>query len=108
MSGNRPELKIAIKPRDGSGERVSLFAFWRGQNGKLSGQLDRRVVELAAKLEDGTIVRAKRSTDGKSTHFIDAFEERATQARAEEPAADFGGGFGNDDLPFDRIRGEVL
>jgi hypothetical protein len=94
MSGNRPELKIAIKPRDG-GERVSLFAFWRGKNGKLSGQLDRRVTELAAKLEDGTVVRVKRGADGKSTHFVDAFEERATQ-RAEEPAADFG----DDELPF--------
>ena len=96
-NSNRPSLKISVKPRgEGNGQgRISLFAFWR-RDGKLSGALDKRVVELAAKLEDGSIVRVKRDAEGKVSHFIDAFEERAT-SRAEEPAADFGD---DDLLPF--------
>lgn len=66
MAGNRPELKISIKATDG-GERVSLFAFWRRDNGRLSGSLDRRVKGIRVVMEDGTHVDLRR-VDGKHTH----------------------------------------
>lgn len=107
---NRPRLSVSVKPKDGSGGRISLLAAW-DRDGKLSAQLDRRIVELAVKLETGEIVRVKRGADGKPDHWVDVYENsgeqaprsqpprderRATQRDAFEPSDDFGG----DDLPF--------
>lgn len=103
---NRPELKITIKPVDG-GERVSLFAFWRRDNGKLNGSLDRRVRGIRVVLDDGTHVDLRR-VDGKHTHWIDCFEERNDGKReaggyGQSQRDDFppdGGGFDDDEIPF--------
>lgn len=113
MAGNKPELKIAIKPVDG-GERVSLFAFWRRDNGKLSGSLDRRVKGIRVVLEDGSHVDLRR-VDGKHTHWIDCFEESdggggprsggysgggGSRHGDDFPADDGGADWGSDDVPF--------
>src|SRR5690606_41457019 len=73
MAGTRPELKISIKATDG-GERVSLFALWRRDNGRLSGSLDRRVKGIRVVMEDGTHVDLRR-VDGKPTHCVDCSGE---------------------------------
>jgi len=107
VSSNRPQLKISVKPRgEGNGQgRISLFAFWR-RDGKLSGALDKRVVELAAKLEDGTIVRVKREGDGKVSHFIDAFEE--SDAPTQSRFGSSGGGSAKHTAPRDDMPPDDL
>lgn len=114
-AGDKPRIKVAVKPKDG-GTRISVLAAWEREDGKLSASLDKRVVELALKLDDGTIVRVKRGADGKPTHWIDVFDEALNApapraaARAQPRAAaggaapanagwDFGGD-DTDDLPF--------
>lgn len=118
MAGNKPELKISAKDKDG-GERVSLFAFWRNDNGKLSGSLDSRIKGMRVFLEDGGHVDVKRRDDGKGTHWIDCFEESGdTPAqsrgngggrRREEPPPDDFDSFGPDDdgIPFAKVDGRL-
>jgi hypothetical protein len=113
MAGNRPAAKIAIKPASG-GERVYVAAAWRRDDGRMGGLvLDKRVMQIAVQLEGGEVIRVKRE-GGKQSHFIDLFlEDGPPRTQKAPPAAqqeaDFGAGdFGSDDIPFDRIRGEVL
>ncbi len=72
--GDRPDLTIALKPRGGTKEdRIYLFSGWSNDGRISSASLDRRVVEFAVKLEDGSIVRVKRGRDGKLDHYVDVF-----------------------------------
>lgn len=111
MAGEKPRIKVAVKPKEGGGGRISLLAAW-DRDGKLSASLDKRVVELAAKLDDGTIVRVKRGADGKPDHWIDVFEEGVPRTGAQasqqqrtyaaklsdvQPPLD---DYGDDPLPF--------
>ena|SRR5690606_8671835 len=111
MAGQRPELKIAIKDVDG-GDRTYLLAFWRRDNGRLSGSLDSKVKGIVVHLEDGTKIAVHRK-DGKHTHWIDAFEERGDDRAERQSRGGNGGGrrnerddyystddFGSDDIPF--------
>lgn len=111
MAGEKPALKVSIKAKDQGAQSVSLFAFWPGENGSLRGRLDRRVVELAAKLEDGSIVRIKRAQDGRESMWINAYlsdvpapapQPRPAPQRATAPLFDAGpdGGLDPDDMPF--------
>ena len=111
MAGEKPALKVSIKSKEGGAQSVSLFAFWPGEGAGLRGRLDRRVVEVAAKLEDGTIVRIKRGQDGRETMWINAYlsdvpvptpQPRQAPQRAAAPLFDEGpdGGLDPDDLPF--------
>lgn len=105
-------LKIAIKPRDGNGKNLSILAFWeRDDRPGLNGALDSRITQLAVQLEDGTIIRVKRDADGKTTHFVNAFDERnraprqnhRSANRSLEPEGEWDSndsGFGDDELPF--------
>lgn len=102
-SGDKPRIRVAIKPKDG-GERISLIAAWQRDDGKLSATLDRRIVELAVKLDDGSIVRVKRGADGKASHWIDVFDNAAQssprhESRKQETQEAFAD-FGDDDVPF--------
>lgn len=105
MSGNKPEIKIAIKPVDG-GNRVDLFAFWRRDNGKLSGSLDKRIRGVRIVMEDGT-KHDLYKRDGKHTHWIDCFEGRppADNFGANESGDSGGGGddWGDDQIPFREV-----
>ena len=85
MSGNKPCLKIAVKPKAGEGGRTSVMAFWRRDNGKLSGDLDRRVKRMVLLLDDGTKVDVQRGADGKLTHFCDCFEGDTAGGRTRSP-----------------------
>lgn len=102
MAGQKPELKIAIKDVDG-GDRTYLLAFWRRDNGKLSGSLDSKVKGIVVVLEDGTKINVYRK-DGKHTHWIDAFEEGSGGARAErhdpQPSAEPADEWDDADCPF--------
>jgi hypothetical protein len=114
-AGDKPRIKVALKEKGEGTKNVSILAAW-DRDGKLSASLDKRVVELAVKFEDGTITRVKRNAEGKTTHFVNVFDEGLNgQAPAARPAptpassAFDGDGFGAaDDIPFDRLRGEVL
>jgi hypothetical protein len=103
MAGNKPEVKIAIKGVDG-GNRVDLFAFWRRDNGKLSGALDRRVKGIRVYLEDGTHQDLRRTEGNRHSHWIDCYEDGppvprdvAPPSNDDFPPDDFGD---RDDLPF--------
>lgn len=100
--GQRPDLKIALKPRDGGGDRVYLLAFWRRENGKLSGDVDRKVRGLRVFLEGGGHVDIKRGPDGKLTHWIDAFEGDGQPQQSSGDRHVGGREFADDsdDLPF--------
>lgn len=114
MAGEKPRIKVALKERGEGTKNVSILAAW-DRDGKLSASLDKRVVELAVKFDDGSITRVKRGEDGKTTHFVNVFDEGLSASPAARPApapassAFDGDGFGaTDDIPFDRLRGEVL
>lgn len=104
--GTKPRIKVAVKNKE-SGQRVYILAAW-DRDGRLSASLDKRVVELAMKLDDGSIVRVKRGADGKPDHFIDVFDDgagggqpqRTTRVGGSYEAAAPTDGFGDDDLPF--------
>ena len=112
MAGEKPALKVSVKAKEGGAQTVSLFAFWPGDNGGLRGRLDRRVVEVAAKLEDGSIVRVKRGPDGRESMWINAYLEAPPPVAAPRPAqrpqrpaalpfdAEPDGGLDPDDMPF--------
>lgn len=113
-NGEKPRIKVALKEKGEGTKNVSILAAW-DRDGKLSASLDKRVVELAVKMDDGTIIRVKRTEDGKTTHFVNVFDEGLSAAPVARPApapassAFDGDGFGAaDDIPFDRLRGEVL
>jgi hypothetical protein len=96
MAGNKPEVKVAIKSVDG-GNRVDLFAFWRRDNGKLSGSMDRKVRGIRVYLEDGTHQDLKRIDGNKHSHWIDCYEERPPAPDMERGAPSGG----SDDFPPD-------
>lgn len=114
-AGDKPRLKISVKPKDG-GNRISVLAAWEREDGKLNAMLDKRVVELALKLDDGTIVRVMRGADGKPSHWVDVFDEQASTSPAPSrggyrdapraprtaaaPPDDAIDDFGGDDIPF--------
>ena len=93
---NKPEIKIAIKPTEGGGSRVDLFAFWRRDNGKLSGALDRRVKGIRVYLEDGTQQTLRRIDGNKHSHWIDCYEDAPPPPRDARPPSG-----GRDDFPPD-------
>ena len=108
MAG-RPEVKVYLKSK--AGQFLDLFAFWRNDNGMLSGKCDRSVVAIKAVLADGSEVVLRPNEKG----IIDGWfvnvrlpegasapsPQRAqptTARRAPPPAAD---DFPDDDgLPF--------
>lgn len=109
MAGNKPEVKVAIKGVDG-GNRVDLFAFWRRDNGRLSGALDRRVKGIRVYTEDGKYHDVKRIDGNKHTHWIDCYEERpsvpdldARRPPNDELPPDAGGDDWGSDIPFAKV-----
>jgi hypothetical protein len=115
----KPELKVAIKDVE-SKQVTSLFAFWRNDNGQLSGRLDGRVKAMKVLLDDDSVVTLRRTDERRTSHFINCYEnDGGGGGRTPAPAqrggprggarefADDAGGFGSDDIPFDRLRGEV-
>lgn len=110
MAGQKPDLKIALKPKDGGGDRVYFMAFWRRENGKLSGDVDRKLRGMRLFMEDGSHVDVKRGADGKLSHWLDVFEGdampqqgRSRQASASNNDGAWAGRGGNDDLGSDDL-----
>ena len=109
-SGERPVIKISAKPATGGGPPISLIAYWRQANGMLGGRLDRRITEVAVRMEDGEIIRITKGGDGKWSHYLNAYEEKAEAPRAGSLGgttrgrrSDLAGGgedFGGDNIPF--------
>jgi hypothetical protein len=103
-NGEKPRIKVALKAKGEGTKNVSILAAW-DRDGRLSASLDKRVVELAVKMDDGEIIRVKRDADGKTTHFVNVFDEGIGKVPVPPPASsafDGGGGgepFG-DDIPF--------
>ncbi len=108
--GQKPEIKIAIKDAE-SGQVTSLFAFWRNDNGKLSGRLDGRVKAMKVLLDDGSVVTLRRTDEKRTSHYINCYEnDREPLASAQRGgsyddaerriASRHGDNFGDDDLPF--------
>lgn len=75
MSGNKPAIRITCKRRGGDG-RVGLFAFWRRDDGKMSGGMERRVKRIVVLMDDGTKIDIQRTGEKETTHYIDCWEER--------------------------------
>lgn len=122
--GNKPAIKVAVKPRSGEGGRISVCAAWRDEaTGRLRASFDKRVARIVIVLDDGAKVDIQRGADGKFGHFVDVFENDAPQGhaagRAPRPAAasrsvddllgdgggyagpgDAPGSYGGDDIPF--------
>ncbi len=84
---SKPVLKIAIKPKD-SGPAVAPIAYWRNDNGRLNGKLDRSVKSITIETNDGEIIKIERDAQGRETHWINAYED------APKPMN------GGDDVPF--------
>jgi len=94
---SKPKIKVAIKSKAAGAQTISLFAAW-DNDGRLSASLDKRVLELAVKLDDGNIVRVKRGADGKPDHWINVYDNASSApTRAAQPAPEVDG---TDDLPF--------
>ena len=86
MSDNKPAFKVDIKAEGGASKAVSLFAFWRKEDGKLRGSLDGKIVQLSVKLEDGSVHHVKRKDGGKyADHFINCYENEAHVAKFAGP-----------------------
>lgn len=117
--GDKPVVKVSMKPRDGGGGRISLCAAWRDEDsGRLRASFDRRVKAVKLMLDDGSVVTARRGDDGKWSHFVDIYEGdapltgAAASAARREPQRTSSGGygpagagdgpddFGGDDIPF--------
>jgi hypothetical protein len=49
----KPEIKVYFKAADGGGF-ADLCAFWRSDNGMLSGRLDKKIVAIKVLLSDGS------------------------------------------------------
>ena len=95
MAG-RPALKVFAKRKAGGvgPEYVDIAAFWRNENGMLSGKLDSKVTGIVVEYADGT-----RAVIAPGTHFLNCREENARPAARAQPSrkpAD-----GGDDIPFD-------
>lgn len=77
-SGQKPAISISLKPVGGS-DRTYLMAGWE-HGGKVSSLLlDRKVKALKVQMEDGTVVTVTRTDDGKSSHYIDIFDNRQSK-----------------------------
>lgn len=104
-AGDKPRIKVALKERGEGHKNVSILAAW-DRDGKLSASLDKKVVELAVKMDDGTIIRVKRDAEGKTTHFVNVFDDGVTQSapavRSAPASSAYAGGddFATDDIPF--------
>ena len=86
MSDNKPAFKVDIKAEGGASKAVSLFAFWRKEDGKLRGSLDGKIVQLSVMLEDGSTHHVKLKPGTKyADHFINCYENEAHAAKFAGP-----------------------
>ena len=94
---DRPRFRIALKI---DGVHTPVAAWWDGAKG-FTGGLDRRVVALAVKLDDGSVVRLRRGADGKTLGYVNLYENRddAPAARPAVGQADLSIP-SDDDIPF--------
>jgi hypothetical protein len=100
--GRKPDVKIAIKPKQPKeAKRVYIAAGWR-EDGKLRLKFDRDIAAIV--LTDGTRLEC-------ADLYIDLYENDGDgprgrpgngtqQAPAGAPAASGGADFGDDDVPF--------
>jgi hypothetical protein len=107
MAG-KPEVKVYLKSK--AGQFLDLFAFWRNDNGMLSGKCDRGVVAIKAVMADGSEVVLKpnekgyidgwfvnvRLPEGQSAPSPQRAQPTTRRAAAPPPVDDFDDG----DLPF--------
>lgn len=70
----RPRIKVVLKAKEEGARAVPILAAW-DRDGRLSASLDRSVVELAVRLEDGTIVRCKRGEDGRANMWLNVYDD---------------------------------
>lgn len=109
MAGGRPEVKVYLKSK--AGQFLDLFAFWRNDNGMLSGKCDRSVVAIKAVLADGSEVVLRpnekgyidgwfvnvRLPEGQPAPSPQRSQPTTRRANAAPPADDF---IDDDGLPF--------
>lgn len=86
-SGRKPDLKMTFKPAmpGVSGQETPFAAFWKEDGGRLSGGLDRKIVSVTIKYEDGTTTTVRRE-NGKSTHWCNLKDWSAGGGRSERRA----------------------
>jgi hypothetical protein len=94
MAGGKPEVKVYLKSK--AGQFLDLFAFWRNDNGMLSGKCDRGVVAIKAVMADGSEVVLKPNEKG----YIDGWfvnvrmPDGGAPSPQPSPGARFPGGSG--------------
>jgi len=108
VAGNKPDLSVSFKPAGGGKEdRIYAFAGWKNEHGRISSlSIDRRVVGMKFKLDDGTVVTIQKDRQGRWSHYVDVFlrdgtygQDRGGEGRYDRNDPAFGGddGFGPDD-----------
>jgi hypothetical protein len=98
-AGDKPKIKVSIKPMTTGAKDVPLFAAW-DKGGRLSASLDRKIVELAVKLDDGSIVRVKRKEDGWPDHYINIYDNSQTSPAPRAAKVQAQSDDDTSDLPF--------
>lgn len=98
----RPRIKVVLKAKEENARAVPILAAW-DRDGRLSASLDRSVVELAVRLEDGTIVRCKRGEDGRPTMWVNVYDDGSATNQMHAPTPSRAGSrqdTWDDELPF--------
>ena len=97
---DKPRIKVSLKHKDG-GESLSIFAAWDKDDGKLSATMDKRISQIAIKMEDGTVHRVTRDDSGKPSHWVNIYDDGPTGSRPAQRSSYSAPRRGSDDdLPF--------
>lgn len=100
--GRRPDVKIAVKPKQPKeAKRVYIAAGWR-EDGKLRLKFDREITSITLKdgmqLECADLDLDLYENDGDAPRGRSG--NGAQRQTSHAPAASSGGDFGDDDIPF--------
>lgn len=94
MSDKRkPDIKVFFKSKgEGKAEYVDFAAFWRNEDGRYGGGLDRRIARVKVEYEDGSTklidVRDKKNPSHYCNVFAGSPPAATTTKRAEPDDSD--------------------
>lgn len=98
----RPDIKVFFKAKGGD-EYVNLAAFWKNDDGRYGGGVDRGITRIKIEFDDGSTKLIDLRDKKNPSHYCNVFAgpppSRGQSQKREEtkrPPDD-----GDDDIPFD-------
>lgn len=96
----RPDIKVFFKSKS-DGSYVDFAAFWKNDDGRLGGGLDKRITRVKIEYEDGSTKLIDARDKKNPSHYCNVFAgsppSRGQSQKREEPKRPPDDG---DDIPF--------